>query len=246
VKDLSDRGLGRIVCNPVVHARSTQRAAISILGQVSYLKDWRVEEVGGSRIADPEVGILHEGIEIELTPIVDPDGGAVVLSGSIRFSSLVRPIRESRLEILGTGVSVQLPEIRSYVWNGEATLDPGQDALMVSGLRAAEAGGGGTEAVEVWCLVTVAEGSRQPPVGEIVGRDDRFGNLFVKWPADVVPDDPWSKAPKEVTVYRKGEPLGPATLAGGWVLGGEQAGDFSVIAIYRLPEGTGRDGDSVR
>jgi hypothetical protein len=99
--------------------------------------------------------------------------------------------------------------------------------------------------VEVWCQVKIEDGgSAGLLTGEIVDRDEKNGNVFVSFPREAVPDDPWNKAPKEVAVWRRGEKIGTARLAGGWVL--PSSPTHPVIAIYQLAEGTPRDGDSVR
>jgi hypothetical protein len=96
--------------------------------------------------------------------------------------------------------------------------------------------------VEVWCLVTLEDEEQKPATGQIIGHDEH-GSVFVRFAPDAVPDEPWTKAPKEVAVLRKGEKIGTARLAGGWVLG--QDGKRPPIAVYQLAEGTPLDGDSV-
>jgi hypothetical protein len=246
VLELAARHGGRLLCSPVIIARAGMPAALSILEEDSYVKDWNVESVGGDRIADPEIGIVSEGVELDLTPLFDPADESVVLSGRIEFRTIERPIPQTRVKVGDAELSVQLPLVTSWTWNGEVRLERGKDALVVKGLKAPSPQGAGLTQVEVWCLLTVIEEPGAAASGKIVSRDDKFGNIFVKWPRDVVAGDPWDQAPKEVTVYRGAEPIGKAFLTGGWVIGADPDDEFSIIAIYRLAEGAGRDGDSVR
>ena len=212
--------------------------------QVGYIKDYKVEFVGDQKIADPVVGVVDEGFEMELTPLYDPDGGILIVSGHIGFSHVVRPIPEHRVKIGETEVTVQLPSVRSNRWTGDIKLEPGQDTFKITGLKHTPQGSERDQDVEVWCLVTLEDEGGGGPKGEIVDRDEKNGNVFVAFPREAVPDDPWAKAPKEVSVYRGDEKIGTARLAGGWVLGADTK--HPVIAIYQLAEGTPRDGDSVR
>jgi hypothetical protein len=229
---------------PTVKVYANQTAKLATSEQISYIKDYQIEVVGGQKIADPVLGVVEDGFEMEFTPIRDPDGGALIVAGSIGFNHVVRPIPEHRVKIGDTEVTVQLPSVRSNRWSGEVKLEPGKDAFKITGLKQSLSGAEQVLSVEVWCLVTLENGEPARTAGEIVDRDETNGNVFVSFPRDYVPDDPWTKAPKEVDVYRRNEKIGTARLAGGWVLGDDAKNP--VVAIYQLAEGTPRDGDLVR
>jgi hypothetical protein len=244
VRELTERREMRgLIHSPVVKVFANHTAKLSVVEQVSYVKDYKVEVLPGGKIADPLLAVIDEGFELELTPIYDPDGGALIVGGRIGFSRLARPIPEHRLKIGDAEVTVQLPSVRSNRWSGEIRLEPGQNTFKITGLKDGPRSAGQFQNVEVWCLVTVSDGETGRPGGEIVDRDDQ-GAIFVTFPGDYVPDDPWSKAPKEVAVYRGQEKIGSARLAGGWVMAADAK--RPVVVIYQLAEGTPRDGDSVR
>jgi hypothetical protein len=245
LKDLAVQG-SSVVMEPVIKVPANQTATLAILNQVSYVKDFVVEVVQGTKIADPVIDLVTEGFRTEITPILDPDSGAVILRGNLGFSHLVRPMLARRLEIADAQVTVQVPSITSHRWDGVVTLDTGRDAIRISGLKTVLPGADEIRNVEVWCLVTVeSPSSSTSATGKIVDHD-LHDNVFVSFPPDFVADDPWANAPKEVTVYRGSDAIGRALLTGGWVLGGADDPKRSVIAVYHLAEGTPRDGDSVR
>jgi hypothetical protein len=246
IKDLVAHDAGRLLLKRTAKSFANQTARISVVEQVAYIKDYDVSVVSGERIADPLIGIVNDGFELELTPVLDPDSGTLTVSGSIGFSHVTRPIREHVAKIADTEVKVQLPEVVSRRWNGDVGLESGQGAIRIAGLKSVPGGSDRLQNVEVWCLVTIEGEDTTKAAGEIVDRDEKHGNIFVRFPRESVPDDPWNHAPKEVTVFRRGEKIGTAHLAGGWMLGEDPDSEHGVIAIYHLAEGTPFDGDSVR
>jgi hypothetical protein len=244
-KDLAQLSGSRwSIASPTLKVFANQTGKMAIAEQISYIKDYEVEVLGDQKIADPVIGSLEDGFDVEITPLYDPDGGALVVAGKVTFSHVVKPIREHQLKIGESTVTVQLPEVVSNRWNGEVRLEPAADTFKITGLAYSPPGSEERRGVEVWCLLALAESVAAQPTGEIIDRDDKYGNVFVRFPLDAVPDDPWAKAPKEVSVFRRGEKIGTARLSGGWVIGTDARNP--VIAIYRLAEGTPRDGDSVR
>jgi hypothetical protein len=229
--------------SPTVLVHANQTAKISFAEKVAYVKDFDVERVQGAVIADPIVGTVDEGCDIELTPIHDPESNVWIISGSIGFSHVVRPIPEHKVKVASSDVVVQVPSVVSRRWKGEVRLASGESVFKIIGLQHNPPGSEKTLSVDVWCRITLGDAASGLPSGQIVDRDDENGNLFVAFPAESVPDDPWTKAPKEVSVFRSGEKIGTARLAGGWVMPGRK---HPVIAIYQLAESTPKDGDSVK
>ena len=176
--------------------------------------------MGGQKIADPVVGVVDDGFEMELTPLYDPDGGIADRQREHRVqprrAADPRAPRQDRRDGGDGAAAVG----RSRRWTGEVKLEPGQDIFKITGLKHSSAVIGARPGRR-GLVPRHARGRRRrrAATGEIVDRDEKNGNVFVAFPREAVPDDPWAKAPKEVSVYRGDEKIGTARLAGGWVLG---------------------------
>lgn len=88
-----------ILASPSVAVLGGQSATISVVNQVSYLADFEFETVGEALIADPIIGVVHEGLLIGLTPIFGPDGKTISIGASLTISNLKRPINELTLKL---------------------------------------------------------------------------------------------------------------------------------------------------
>ncbi|MFG0320278.1 MAG: hypothetical protein ACF8XB_23595 [Planctomycetota bacterium JB042] len=92
-------GRSDMVLAPTVTMLGGQSASLSVLNQVAYLKDFRFERVGTELIADPEVGTVHEGVLIDLVPILGPAGRTISIGAGVTIANLKRPIPEMALHV---------------------------------------------------------------------------------------------------------------------------------------------------
>ena len=53
-----------------ITAQNTERAYITVLNQVTYVQDFDVEVAAAALIADPQVGVLSDGIVLDVRPTI--------------------------------------------------------------------------------------------------------------------------------------------------------------------------------
>jgi tetratricopeptide (TPR) repeat protein len=101
-----------LVTAPRLLVANNARSHLAVLNQVSYVQDFDVEIAQASSIADPVVRVTHEGVILDVRPVVSADRRFVTMELRPTVARLKRPIAE-RVTTLGsqTSVTIQLPEI---------------------------------------------------------------------------------------------------------------------------------------
>jgi hypothetical protein len=102
-----------VISAPRITVYDRQQANVSVLNQISFVQDYDVEQAkDGSSIADPIIGVIQEGIVIDLKPTLSANGTSVSLEFTGTFSALRKPIAEKKLSVgPGPDVTIQLPQI---------------------------------------------------------------------------------------------------------------------------------------
>ena len=100
---------------PRLLTRSAQRANLSTLDRVAYVKEWQlvVVEPGGQELADPVVDTVEEGITMDVLGSLLPDG-TIGLDLEVSRSKLERPIPTRKVRLRADSdreVEVGLPSI---------------------------------------------------------------------------------------------------------------------------------------
>ncbi len=128
-----------------------QTASASIVNQSPYIRDFEVEMVGQSIIADPIIDVVQDGVVIGMSPIVRPDGERLDFGLSIAFANLKRPFRSITTTLAGftTPVTWQVPEVSLVEWSSsDLTLEDGDRGFLVTGLSVTEWNESGESRVE--------------------------------------------------------------------------------------------------
>jgi hypothetical protein len=166
-----------LVTAPRITTYDAQRANISVLNQLSYIQDYDVEVgMGGSRIADPIVGTVQEGVVVESLPTVSADRKYVTIELNVTSSNVLKPIKEFKTK-LATGdkeVTIQIPEVR--VLKSRQSLTVPDDGYALLNL---DAGGGENDDRRLLVLV---HATVLPPASLV--------------PSDFVPPEEVKPAPK--------------------------------------------------
>lgn len=119
-----------------VTALNTQRAFMTVLNQVTYIQDMDVEVAQASSAADPVIGVVSDGIVIDVRPIVSHDRKYITLELQPTVATLLRPIPEftSSLSGLTTPVTLQLPEL--FIASAKTNaIVPDGGTVVIAGLR---------------------------------------------------------------------------------------------------------------
>jgi len=119
-----------------VLTQNTMRAYMTVLNQVTYIQDMDVEVAQAASIADPIVGVVSDGIVIDVRPIVSHDRKYITLELQPTIATLLRPIPEftSSLAGLTTPVTLQLPELSISSAKTNAVVPDG-GTVVIAGLR---------------------------------------------------------------------------------------------------------------
>ncbi len=98
---------------PIVSVYNTQRAFVTVVNQVSYVQGYDVDVATAAFIADPNIGVVQEGIVLDVRPTISFDRRYVTLDVQTTVSNLERPF-ETFSTFLGgntTQVSFALPKL---------------------------------------------------------------------------------------------------------------------------------------
>ena len=117
-------------------AQNTQRAYATMLNQITYVQDFDVEVALASIIADPIVGVISDGIVLDVRPTISQNRRYILLELRPTVATLLRPLPEftSSLAGLTTPVTLQLPELQ--VASASTTVVvPDGGAVVIGGLK---------------------------------------------------------------------------------------------------------------
>ncbi len=119
-----------------ISAQNTHRAYITVLNQITYVQDMDVEVAQAALIADPQVGVVSDGIVLDVRPTISHDRRYITLDLRPTVATLLRPIPEftSSLAGLTTPVTLQLPELQ--VASAKTTVQvPDGGTVVIGGLK---------------------------------------------------------------------------------------------------------------
>ncbi|MFO0981797.1 MAG: hypothetical protein U1E76_08660 [Planctomycetota bacterium] len=98
---------------PILTVFNTERAYFTNINEVSYLQDFDVDVANTAFIANPQVGVIQEGIVLDVRPTISYDRRFITLEIQTTVANLKRPIPEFETSLGGFSVPIrfQLPEI---------------------------------------------------------------------------------------------------------------------------------------
>ena len=125
-----------MIAAPQILMRSSERAHLSTLQHISYIKDWKLERVepGGVEIADPVIDTIGEGMVVEVLATLLPDGH-IGLRLSASHTEIQRPIPTERVRLRedrDTMVEVALPAVDRVKIETRIVLSDGATAVLYS------------------------------------------------------------------------------------------------------------------
>jgi general secretion pathway protein D len=127
---------GRLLQAPVLTVYNTQRANITLINQLSFIQDFDVEVAQTAFIADPIVGIIQDGLTLDVRPTISHDRKYVTLQLQPTIATLIRPIPtfQTSLGALTTPVTIQIPEL--IIQKSQTTVRvPDGGSLVIGGLK---------------------------------------------------------------------------------------------------------------
>ncbi len=127
---------GRVLQAPMVTVYNTQRANITLINQLTFIQDFDVEVAQTAFIADPIIGIIQDGLVLDVQPTVSHDRKYITLQLRPTIATLVRPIPTftTSLGAFTTPVTIQIPEMR--VQRAATTVRvPDAGTILLGGLK---------------------------------------------------------------------------------------------------------------
>ncbi len=126
----------RTLTAPIVTVYNTQRANLTMVNQISYIQDFDVEVAQTSFIADPIVGIIQDGLTLDVRPTVSNDRRYITLELQPTVARLRRPIQEFATSLASSfaPVIIQLPELRLQQVRTTVRV-PDQGTIVIGGLK---------------------------------------------------------------------------------------------------------------
>ncbi|MHC4844828.1 MAG: hypothetical protein ACYTCU_01565 [Planctomycetota bacterium] len=121
---------------PIVSVYNTQRAFVTVVNQVSFVQGFDVDVANAAFIADPNIGVVQEGIVLDVRPTISFDRKYVTLDVQTTVANLARPIRTVTTNLGGdsTAVTFQLP--RLDVQDAQTTVVvPDQGSVVLGGFK---------------------------------------------------------------------------------------------------------------
>jgi Flp pilus assembly secretin CpaC len=136
VRAVNKREHAEELTGTTLSCQNTQRAYATMLNQITYVQDFDVEVALASIIADPIVGVISDGIVLDVRPTISQNRRYILLELRPTVATLLRPMPEftSSLAGLTTPVTLQLPELQVASASTTALIPDG-GAVVIGGLK---------------------------------------------------------------------------------------------------------------
>ncbi|MCB9897208.1 MAG: hypothetical protein H6825_04310 [Planctomycetes bacterium] len=121
---------------PMVSVYNTQRAFVTVVNQVSYVQGFEVDVATAAFIADPVIGVVQEGIVLDVRPTISYDRKYITLDVQTTVAELERPFQEitTLLGPNGTPVTFAIPVLN--VQDAQTTVVvPDGGAVVLGGFK---------------------------------------------------------------------------------------------------------------
>lgn len=120
---------------PRVTVHNTQRAHVSVMNEVAYIRDFDTNTATGVAVADPVVDVIRDGIVLDVRPTISADRRYVTLELRPTLATLLRPIPTFTTSLgVGTPVAIQTPQLTLQRIRTTVTIPDG-GSFVIGGLR---------------------------------------------------------------------------------------------------------------
>lgn len=114
------------------------RASMHFLRNIAYIRDFEVEIAQAAAVANPVVGTVHDGVALDVRPVVDSDLKFVTMELRPTVMTLQLPIPTFTTTLgVGQPISIQLPEVTLQRVRTTVTMPDG-GTMMLGGMRLVE------------------------------------------------------------------------------------------------------------
>lgn len=114
------------------------RASMHFLRNISYIRDFEVEIAQAAAVANPVIGTVHDGVALDVRPVVDSDLKFITMELRPTVMTLQLPIPTFTTTLgVGQPISIQLPEVTLQRVRTTVTVPDGS-TMMLGGMRLVE------------------------------------------------------------------------------------------------------------
>lgn len=114
------------------------RASMHFLRNISYVRDFEVEIAQAAAVANPVIGTVHDGVALDVRPVVDSDLRFITMELRPTVMTLQLPIPTFTTTLgVGQPISIQLPEVTLQRVRTTVTMPDG-GTMMLGGMRLVE------------------------------------------------------------------------------------------------------------
>jgi len=126
----------QIVNAQTVTVLNNNHANVAVINQTSYVRDFDVEVAQAAFIADPKVDVIHDGVVLDVRPVISHDRRHVLLVLNPTVAELQRPIPTFTTSLAGSTlpVTLQLPELEVRSFATTANIPDG-GSVLIGGMR---------------------------------------------------------------------------------------------------------------
>lgn len=117
---------------------NNSRASMHHLRNISYIRDFEVEIAQAAAVANPVIGTVHDGVSLDVRPVVDADLRFITMELRPTVMQLKLPIPTFTTTLgVGQPISIQLPEVTLQRVRTTVTIPDG-GSMMLGGMRLVE------------------------------------------------------------------------------------------------------------
>ncbi|MBL8727811.1 MAG: hypothetical protein JNM25_05235 [Planctomycetes bacterium] len=114
------------------------RASMHFLRNIAYIRDFEVEIAQAAAVANPVIGTVHDGVALDVRPVVDSELKFVAMELRPTVMTLQLPIPTFTTTLgVGQPISIQLPEVTLQRVRTTVTMPDG-GTMMLGGMRLVE------------------------------------------------------------------------------------------------------------
>ena len=117
---------------------NNSRASMHHLRNIAYIRDFEVEIAQAAAVANPVIGTVHDGVALDVRPVVDADLRFVTMELRPTVMTLQLPIPTFTTTLgVGQPISIQLPEVTLQRVRTTVTMPDG-GTMLLGGMRLVE------------------------------------------------------------------------------------------------------------
>jgi tetratricopeptide (TPR) repeat protein len=114
------------------------RAHMLYLRSLSYIRDFEVEIAQAAAVANPVIGVVQDGVVLDVRPVVDSDLKFITMEVRPTVMAVQTPIPTFTTTLgIGQPISIQLPEVTRQTVRTTLTMPDG-GTIMLGGMRLVE------------------------------------------------------------------------------------------------------------